>query len=170
MGKTYSRCVYIWVDKDYAVMRGQFQGYPKKIGSIHLTRPTTVGKAGPRLEQGGTFGATLAAYDHRLIQAKFTIESESEHAGFVNALPMVHNRWMPSIECDGKDSLDEVVTMSGYDAEIGLTFQGSFEIDFFNSPVEEFQLLSPEELIKGYYRQVGVSWKGGTTLKRSNLT
>jgi len=45
-----------------------------------------------------------------------------------------------------------------------------FEIDFFNSPVEEFQLLSPEELIKGYYRQVGVSWKGGTTLKRSNLT
>ena len=170
MGKTYSRCVYIWVDKDYAVMRGQFQGYPKKIGSIHLTRPTTVGKAGPRLEQGGTFGATLAAYDHRLIQAKFTIESESDHAGFVNALPMVHNRWMPSIECDGKDSLDEVVTMTGYDAEIGLTFKGSFEIDFFNSPVEEFQLLSPEELIKGYYRQVGVSWKGGTTLKRSNLT
>ena len=82
---------------------------------------------------------------------------------------MAHNRWMPAIECNGKDSLNEVVTMSGYDAEIGLTFKGSFEIDFFSSPVEEFQLLVPEELIKGYYRQVGVSWKGGTTLSRSNL-
>lgn len=168
-GKTYSRCIYIWVDKDYAVTRGQLQGYPKKIGSIHLTRPTTVGKAGPRLAPGGTFGATLAAYDHRLIHAKFTIESESDNAGFVNALPMVHNRWMPAIECDGTDSLNEVVTMSGYDVDIGLTFKGSFELDFFSSPTEEFQLLEPQELIAGYYRQVGVSWKGGTTLTRNNL-
>ncbi len=85
--KTYSRCIYIWVDK-------------KKLGSIHLTRPTTVGKAGPRLQPGGIFGATLAAYDYRLVQAQFTIEEESDHAGFVNALPMVHNRWMPAIECN----------------------------------------------------------------------
>ena len=169
-GKTYSRCIYIWVDKDFSAARGQFQGYPKKIGSIHLTRSTTVGKAGPRLTPGGVFGATLAAYDHRLIQAKFTIESESDHAGFVNALPMLHNRWMPAIECNGKDSLNEVVTMSGFDAEIGLTFKGSFELELFSSPVEEFHLLKPEELIQGYYRQVGASWKGGTTLARENLT
>ena len=162
-GKIYSRCIYIWVDKDFSAARGQFQGYPKKIGSIHLTRSTTVGKAGPRLQPGGIFGATLAAYDHRLVQAKFTIESESDHAGFVNALPMLHNRWMPAIECNGKDSLNEVVTMSGFDAEIGLTFKGSFELELFSSPVEEFHLLEPEELIKGYYRQVGVSWKGGRT-------
>uniref|UniRef100_UPI000AA191B7 acetoacetate decarboxylase family protein n=1 Tax=Streptomyces luteocolor TaxID=285500 RepID=UPI000AA191B7 len=36
-GRTYSRCVYIWVDKDFAIARGNHQGYPKKIGSIHLT-------------------------------------------------------------------------------------------------------------------------------------
>ncbi len=112
----------------------------------------------------------MAAYDHRLVQAKFTIESESDHAGFVNALPMLHNRWIPAIECNGKDSLNEVVTMSGFDAEIGLTFKGSFELELFSSPVEEFHLLEPEELIQGYYRQVGVSWKGGTTLARENLT
>jgi hypothetical protein len=60
--------------------------------------------------------------------------------------------------------------MSGFDAEIGLTFKGSFELELFSSPVEELHLLEPEELIKGYYRQVGVSWKGGTTLARENLT
>ncbi len=48
----------------------------------------------------------------------------SEHAGFVNALPMIHNRWMPSIESDGSDSLDELVTMSGFDAEVGRTYAG----------------------------------------------
>ena len=40
-GETYSRCVYIWVDKDFALARGWYQGYPKKLGSIWMTRPVT---------------------------------------------------------------------------------------------------------------------------------
>ena len=52
-GETYSRCVYIWVDKDFALARGWYQGYPKKLGSIWMTRPVTVGRAGPRLGAGG---------------------------------------------------------------------------------------------------------------------
>ncbi len=30
---------YIWVDKDFAMVRGHFQGYPKKLGELYLTRP-----------------------------------------------------------------------------------------------------------------------------------
>jgi acetoacetate decarboxylase len=165
-GRHYSRCVYIWVDKDYAMVRGHHQGYPKKLGSVHLTRPVTVGRAGPRLEPGGRFGATLAAYDRRLIEASFTITGPSDHAGFVNALPMVHHRWSPAIESDGTDSLAELVTMAGYDAEVGRCFTGHFELALFDSPVEELTRLAPVEPIAGYWREVGVSWRAGTTLER----
>lgn len=168
-GKAFSRCVFIWVDKDYAVVRGQHQGYPKKMGSIHLSRPVVVGKAGPRLESGGQFGATLAAYDRRLAQAKFTINQPADRPGFVNSLPMVHNRWYPAIESNGTDSLDEVVTMSGYDAEMGRCFQGEAELEVFDSPVEELKLIQPKELINAYWYEVGVSWKAGTTLSRNSL-
>ena len=51
-GRLFSRCVFIWVDKDFALVRGYLQGYPKKLGSIHQTRPVTRGQAGPRLEAG----------------------------------------------------------------------------------------------------------------------
>ncbi len=44
-GKTYSRCVAIWVTKDFAIARGYFQGYPKKLGSIAMTRIFNHGKA-----------------------------------------------------------------------------------------------------------------------------
>ncbi len=165
-GQHYSRCAYIWVDRDYAMVRGHHQGYPKKLGSIFMTRPVTVGRAGPRLEPGGRFGATLAAYDRRLIEATFTITGPSDHAGLVNALPMIHNRWMPAIESDGTDSLDELVTMRGYDAEIGRSFTGDFELALGESPVEELTRLRPIELIAGYWREVAVSWKAGTTLER----
>jgi hypothetical protein len=57
-GVTYSRCVAIWVTKDFALARGWFQGYPKKIGSMAVTRVFTVGKASPRLAPGAQLGAS----------------------------------------------------------------------------------------------------------------
>jgi acetoacetate decarboxylase len=163
-GELWSRCVYIWVDKDFALARGHLQGYPKKLGSIHLTRPVTVGRAGPRLQPGGRFGATLAAYDRRLISARFTIRGKSQSAGFVNALPMLHHRYLPRIEADGKDSLAELVTMRGTDLELGQAYAGDAELELFDSPVEELTRLAPREMIGGYYRSVGTTFTGGTTL------
>jgi len=168
-GKQYSRCVFIWVDKEFAIIRGQHQGYPKKLGTIQMSKPAYVGKGGPRLEVGQTFGATVAAFDRRLAEATFTITGEAEQPGFINSLPMVHHRWYPAVETNGQDSIEEVVTMSGYDAELGRCFQGDFTLDYFESPVEELTTLAPRELIAGYWHEVGVSWKGGTTLARKTL-
>ena len=163
--RLWSRCVYIWVDKDFAMVRGHLQGYPKKLGSIHLTRPVTVGKAGPRLEPGGRFGATLAAYDRRLAEARFTIAGTSDGAGFVNALPMLHHRWLPRIECDGTDAVHDVVTMRGVDVELGPAYRGEAQLELFDSPVEELTRLAPREMIGGYWRSVGTTFAGGTTLE-----
>ena len=168
-GVTYSRCVYIWVDSDYAMIRGLHQGYPKKLASIFVSRPITIGQAGPRLRPGGRFGASVAAYDHKLIHATFEISAESNHAGFVNSHPMLHNRWMPAIEGDGRDSLDELVTMSAYQSEVGQCFTGTFDLEMFDSPVEELTRLQPVEFLAGYWREVAFSWRSGTTLRRSNL-
>ena len=154
-GKTWSRCIYIWVDKEFAMLRGQHQGY--------------VGKAGPRLQPGGTFGVTLAAFDRRLAEGRFTITETAEKPGFVNGLPMVHNRWLPAIETDGTQSLDEVVTMSSYDVDFGRCFKGDFDLTYFDSPVEELLDIAPQEKIAGYWHEVGVSWRAGTTLARNNL-
>ncbi len=166
-GETYSRCVYIWVDKDFAMVRGHHQGYPKKLGELHLTRPVTVGVAGPRLEPGGRFGATCSAYGRRLIEATFTITGTAPAPGFVNGHPMLHHRVFPAIESDGSDALHELVTMRGYDAEVGPCYAGDATIDFFDSPVEELTRLTPLEVIGGYWQEVGTNWRAGTTLERT---
>jgi acetoacetate decarboxylase len=163
-GETYSRCVYIWVDKDFALARGWYQGYPKKIGSIWMTRPVSVGRAGPRLGAGGAFGASLQANDRRLAEARLTLTGESETAGFVNALPMLHSRWMPSIEKGGGDSLAELVTMGSRDVDLGPAYTGDANIELFAAPGEELAALEPREMIAGYWRQVGATFDGGTRL------
>jgi acetoacetate decarboxylase len=163
-GETYSRCVYIWVDKDFALARGWYQGYPKKLGQIWLTRPVTVGRAGPRLEPGERFGATLTANDRRLAQATLTLTGGSETGGFVNALPMLHSRYMPHIDPSLPAPLDELVTMRSLDVDLGPAYVGEPTIALFDAPAEELAALEPIETIAGYWRQVGATFAGGTTV------
>jgi acetoacetate decarboxylase len=166
-GETYSRCVYIWVDKDFALARGWYQGYPKKLGSIWMTRPITVGTAGPRLGAGGVFGATLAANDRRLAEATLTLTGESETGGFVNALPMLHSRWMPHIDPAAPPSLDELVTMRSQDVELGPVYVGEPTATLYDVPGDELAALEPREMIAGYWRQVGATFTGGSTFDRA---
>jgi len=163
-GQLYSRCLFIWVDTDFALVRGYLQGYPKKLGSIFQTRPVTVGAAGPRLEAGGRFGMTLAAGDRRLAEATVTLAGASPTAGFVNGHPMLHHRWFPGIELDGRDSLAEVVTMSGVDLDLGPAYVGEATLTLFDSPTEELASLAPLEILGGYFRSVGSTFAGGRTL------
>jgi len=163
-GELYSRCVLIWVDKDFAMVRGWHQGYPKKLGSIWMTRPVAHGKAGPQLERGGRFGATVSANDRRIIDARFTITGPSDTGGFVNALPMLHSRYFPSIEEGNPASMDELVTMKSYDWEGSQSWVGEADVSFGASPTEELESLAPVEMIAGYWRSVGVTWGIGTRL------
>ncbi len=129
-----------------------------------MTRPVTVGKAGPRLEAGGRFGATLAANDRRLAEVSLTLTGSSVTGGFVNALPMLHSRWMPAIDPSKPDALSELVTMSSQDVELGPVYTGDATVELFDVPGDELSSLRPYEMIAGYWRQVGATFTGGTKL------
>jgi acetoacetate decarboxylase len=162
----WSRCLFIWVDKDFALVRGHFQGYPKKLGSVQMSRPVTVGRGGPRLEAGGRFAGTLAAYDRRLARAAVTLRETADSNGFVNGLPMLHHRSLSRIEGDGTNSFEELVTMRGRDVEVSQAWCGDAELELFDSPVEELVTIAPREIIGGYWRSVGTTFAGGETLEQ----
>ncbi|HET7477749.1 MAG TPA: acetoacetate decarboxylase family protein [Dermatophilaceae bacterium] len=163
-GRTYSRCVYIWVDKDFAIGRGLHQGYPKKLGSMWQTRPHPFSQGAPQLAPGGLFGATLAAGDRRLAEAVLTLREPSATAGFVNSHPMAHHRVLPGIARGSADAFAELISSSSAEFEGGQAWAGDAELRLFDAPTEELSRLTVDEVIGGYYRQVGVVWDGGTSL------
>ena len=163
-GRVFSRCVYIWVDTDFAVARGIHQGYPKKLGSIYQTRPHPYGPA-PRVAPGGRFGASLAASDRRLAEVRITLTQPAETNGFVNANPMAHNRSVRAIDDPTTFRLDEIIITGAAEAEGGTPWHADIDMfQLYPSPTEELHRLEPRELIGGYYQQVGVKWDGGSLL------
>jgi acetoacetate decarboxylase len=167
-GEVYSRCVYIWVDTDFALARGLYQGYPKKLGQIHQTRAHPFGLAAPRIAAGGRFAGTLSAAGRRLAHAVVTLREETPSGGFVNAHPMAHHRWMPSIEKGAPDALAELIRSGSASFEGGPAWRGEATLELFDSPTEELATLSVDEVIAGYYRQVAICWDGGSVLAREH--
>ena len=43
-GDLVTRCPFMWVDQGMPLVRGLVQGFPKKPGSIWMTRPVTSGR------------------------------------------------------------------------------------------------------------------------------
>jgi acetoacetate decarboxylase len=163
-GQTFSRCVYIWVDKDFAIARGIHQGYPKKLGSMWQTRPHAFGHASPVIGPGGAFGATLAAADRRLAEAVVTLREPSEHNGFVNGHPMAHHRVVRGIERGSGDAFAQLISSGAAEVAAGQAWAGDAELRLFEAPTEELAALEVHEIIGGYFRQVGVRWDGGQVL------
>jgi acetoacetate decarboxylase len=159
-GEPVTRCPFMWVDQGMPLVRGLIQGFPKKPGSIWMTKPVTVGKAGPRLAPGGRFGATLAAADRRLAEATVTLSGESTEGPTVNSPPLLNTRYFPEWE-KGARPLDEHVWAGGDDREISTIWEGDATLRFFESPADELSLLAPVEVGKGFCFSFGYTVDGG---------
>jgi hypothetical protein len=107
-GQTFSRCVYIWVDKDFAIGRGIHQGYPKKLGSMWQTRPHPFPQGAPQIGPAGRFGQrSHPATAPRGGGADASAESETN--GFVNSHKMAHHRILPGIASGAADAYAELI-------------------------------------------------------------
>ena len=159
-GEPVSRCVYIWVDKDFAMYRGWIQGFPKKLGSIHMTRTYPVGKAAPRVEPGARFGATCAANDRQIARAVVTLDKVSETGPTVNDPPMHNTRHFPAYDGTRPDVF-ELVRAGGFDREGTDVWEGSAELRFYDDTLEDLQAIAPQEIIKGFRFSFAYTVHGG---------
>ena len=124
-----SRCVFIWVDKDFAMMRGWIQGFPKKLGAIHMTRVFPVGRATPRVGPGERFGATCTAGSREIARAIVTLRRKSERGPTVNDPPMHNTRLFPAYS-GLAPAVFELVRAGGRDRSISEIWEGDAELTF----------------------------------------
>jgi len=162
-GRPATRCVYIWVDKDFAMLRGWIQGFPKKLGSVHMTRSWSVGKAAPRLEPGAKFGATCASADRQIARATLTLRQISEQGSTVTDPPIHNTRLFPAA-AGLRPDVYELVKVGGYDREVGEIWEGDAELTFFPDAVEDLMAIAPQSIIKGYRFSFAYSVMGSEVL------
>jgi len=152
-GEAVTTCPYIWVDQDFALARGWIQGFPKKLGSIWMTRTFGLGgPADPGLAAGSTFAGTLAAADRRLADATVTLEALSERGPTHNEPPLVNVRHFPRLAAGRHDepAVHELVGARSRDRRISPVWEGSATLALHDAPGEEHAALAPVALGRGF--------------------
>jgi len=158
-GAPASRCVYIWVDKDFAMLRGWVQGFPKKLGAIHMTRLFAVGRATPRLEAGAKFGATCTAGSREIARATVTLRCISASGPHVTA-PRMHNTRMFPAGSGMSPAIFELVGAGGEAREISEIWEGDAELVLGANAVEDLNAIAPRTVAKGYRFSFGYTMNG----------
>jgi acetoacetate decarboxylase len=152
-GELVTTCPYIWVDRDFALARGWIQGFPKKLGSVHMTRAFSIpARAAPGIRAGSVFAGTLAASDRRLAQGSVQLERESPQGPTHNDPPLVNVRHFPRLAAGRHDdpAVHELVRARSRDREISAIWEGPAELELFPAPDEEHDALAPVRMGRGF--------------------
>ena len=153
-GRRVGFCPFIWVDNDLALMRGLLQGYPKQLGSVHMTRVYPVpGQASPAYAPGGQFAGCCSAKDHRLLDLQVTLEKKSDRAPFPGPADVLNRMVLPDLRADrlGQPLIDYYVTKSLIpSAEMSEIWTGSADIQIHDDYYPELGLLKPVKTLGGY--------------------
>ena len=159
-GEEVAYCPYIWVDQDFAMARGWIQGFPKKLGSVWITRTFGLDtKADPGIKPGAVYGGTCAAYERRLAEATVTLERESETGPTHNDPPIVNVRYFPRLgkEQHEQPAVHELVRGRSFDRAASAVWEGSATLELHDSPNEELAALAPARVGKGFRFTLGYS-------------
>ncbi len=136
-------CPLIYVDQDVSLLRGQLQGYPKKLGSTWLTRslPLEHVAAAP-IRAGTRLGATLTVKDRRLVEARLELTGRAGQPLGLLARPTYGTvGWVDLTEPERPPALRHVRAVVS--SRVGETWhEATAALAFFAAPREELEDLA----------------------------
>jgi hypothetical protein len=142
-------CPLIYVDQDVSMLRGQLQGWPKKMGSTWLTRslPLDHPAAAP-LKRGTHLGASLTVKDRRLVDARLELTGRpGQPLGFLARPTFGTVGWADLTEPGRPPRLQHVRSVVSERA--GETWhEATAEMTFFAAPREELVDLHLRKVIQ----------------------
>jgi hypothetical protein len=140
-------CPFIYVDQDLSMVRGWLQGWPKKVGSIWMTRSYDLDHPAAAPVRAGTrLGASLSVKDRRLAEATITLSGGAvERIGFL-AMPTFGLVGSPTLI--GRPGAGERKLAR---AAVELTTRGpaygaTGALQLFESPRDELSALRPRSV------------------------
>jgi acetoacetate decarboxylase len=162
-GRRAGRVPFIYVDSELSIVRGLIQGFPKKLGDIHMTRPVEIGRGGSRKAPGEAFRAHVSAHGRRAVDLTVTIDEAREKTYPKGvAAPLVHTRLWPAIDGD-EPAVHEISrgTIEGF--ELGTIWHGAAELEIGTPEHDEIADLAPTRVGDGWVLSMAFSVTGGTT-------
>ena len=167
-GKEGHRVVYIWVDKDFSMLRGWFMGFPKKIGNVSLgTTNRHLHALNPGMQAcgpGSKYAAICDAHGERLVTATIEIEQRVTPDDLPKPFgtELYHTIHYPSADVNGnsKPLLHQLIQTVSSKPNFGEIWKGKGDVIMHKAEWDEHYDLQPKSIESAYIIPVGFNIEG----------
>jgi len=154
---------FMWVDKDFATVRGWLNGFPKKMANIQLTKLHPLLPQANEPREGLTIGGYVSRGSSLLFKIKVTLKEKIEKPPSFG--PTLLIRDYPA-EGEGEASVLELVRLDLQDLKFIDVWKGNAEIEIGGGVNDEVDSFKIEEIIDGYYYKVGFKISGTSLVRK----
>jgi acetoacetate decarboxylase len=152
-GTPIAWCPYCYVDNDAALMRGWIQGYPRKFGTVHLTRTfAAASMASAPLANDSRFSARMSAHGRLLVRASVVLREKADRLVGLLDRRIVGRRYFPRLSAGmhDKPAVDELVRCISDHSLVTNIWIGEGDLNFPEAYGEELEMLGPLKVGRAY--------------------
>jgi len=162
------RVVYIWVDKDFSLMRGWFMGFPKKIGMVAMaTTNRHLHALNPAMQacgRGSKYAAVCESHGERLVTAAISVKEQitPDQLPKPFGTDLFHTIHFPSADAENNDKplVHQLIQTVSSNLKFGEIWAGDGELTYHESLFEEHTAIAPKEILGAYIIPVGFRIEG----------
>ncbi|AWR96941.1 acetoacetate decarboxylase [Acidianus sulfidivorans JP7] len=149
-GKNYLYFPFMWVDKDWALVRGLLDGYPKKFAKISMTKFHSLLPKYSKPEKDSIIGGYVVRYGGVIFRLQLQLKEKTELLPIRDFGPVLNIRKFPS-RGEGEDEIYEVTSRIRDQSDYGEIWKGDAKIELGGYVNDEVNVLNIEEVRNGYF-------------------
>lgn len=157
--------VFVWVDREWSLVRGWLNGYPKKLGQISIARPHALNPIAGGLKVGAVAGGICSRHGFTLLRLGIEVERAGD-AGDLKARPATFGyRHWPALD-PSHAVVSEIVEVNRTDLAIDAVWVGKPILEVGDAPDEELEWFRDRELLSGVLYSYGFRIGGSKVVER----
>ncbi|ARM74653.1 acetoacetate decarboxylase family protein [Acidianus manzaensis] len=149
-GKDYFYFPFMWVDKDWALVRGWLDGFPKKIAKISMSRLHPLLPKYNKPEKGLKLGGYVVRGGGVMFRLQVNLEEKTDSLPTKNFGSYLNIRRFPS-RGNGEEDLYELTSRVRDVSNYGEIWKGTASVELGGYVNDEVDLLKIKEVYAGYY-------------------
>ena len=162
---------YIWVDKDFTLIRGWIQGFPKRLGNIQLSFEKrhlyAMNAALGEFGDGTRVRGYIESHGERLVTGTATLGRKitPDELAAPCKRGFMQIQHFPDIELGSQRPLVNRLVDHSVDVRFGDIWEArDVSLTFGESEIEELHMLQPREITSAYLVNIGITVRGARVL------
>lgn len=155
---------FVWVDREWSLVRGWLNGYPKKLANIAFARPHPLNPITGPLGVGSGVGGICSRHGHTLLRLGVTVEREGSTDDLMSRPATFGHRHWP-ISHPSQAGVSEIVEVNRSGVVVKDVWVGRPEFHLGQAPDEEIDWFQPIEILSGVTYSYGFRVEGSKSIE-----